>query len=168
MIELKFASGRAGRNYALMACIAAALAASAPSFTQSAYAQGKRYIEWRQQDNSPKALIDEIRRIIDRAEAERAADPLLFQDLRGAIRNYESQSNGVSSSRPIMTPPASSSVTAPSAPTAPSDPRKQSVRVTVLKDNFADGDYLTNPAWKAHEGSVNYCLKSLIIPLIRM
>jgi hypothetical protein len=152
MIELKFASGRAGRNYALMACIAAALAASAPSFTQSAYAQGKRYIEWRQQDNSPKALIDEIRRIIDRAEAERAADPLLFQDLRGAIRNYESQSNGVSSSRPIMTPPASSSVTAPSAPTAPSDPRKQSVRVTVLKDNFADGDYLTNPAWKAHEG----------------
>lgn len=110
-------------------------------------AQQRRYIEWREKDDGAQALVEELRRIIKQAEAQKAADPLLFRDLRDAIGRYEAD-RGQGPARSADAPSAPRpTVAAPAVrPAAPQ-------RVTLMNDRFDDGDFSTNPTWSVSEGA---------------
>ena len=68
-------------------------------------------------------LVDKLNALIDAAEKSRAADPVFLRDLRALTQGYAA--------------PKAVSVLSP---------------VSVLSDDFSDGDFSANPAWRVSEG----------------
>ncbi len=103
-------------SYSALALITL-LVAAAPASAQT-------YGTWQdpdaeaENDNSRlQDLVSRLRAIVDQAEKDRAADPLLLQDLRALADNYDRAASDV-----------------------------------VLSDDFSDGDFTANPAWRVIEG----------------
>jgi hypothetical protein len=98
------------------------IAASAQTTTQ--------YQPWQPSATGSQTLIDELRRMVDQAERDRAASPDFLADLKGLLTRYGAAGG---TSAPPATPPAGTRA--------------------VFSDDFADGNYTANPAWAVLQGN---------------
>ena len=108
--------------------IALAGALSATLVAAGAGAQDSRYGSWQPPGGAgdAAAMVRELRALVDEAERARAADPRFLRDLRDLADRHDH-------------------VAAAPAP-AP-------LAATVLRDDFADGDYTRGTAWTVTAGS---------------
>ncbi|MBC8268548.1 MAG: hypothetical protein H8E36_07365 [Rhodospirillaceae bacterium] len=117
------------------------LAFSALVFLSLPVAAEQKYSAWSNPDGSggtTKELVDKLNALIDEAEKSRAADPVFLRDLRALTSGFAVPEN-----------------------VAPKD-------VSVLSDDFSDGDFNTNPVWTVNEGRFwiekDWGLRSAITP----
>jgi hypothetical protein len=134
--------------------ILAAVLLSSTAMAQTA----PRYAPWQppQQDQS-KALLDDLSRMVNQAERDRAASPDFIADLKGLMQRYSVSTAPAEPPVPAQPPaaPAQPPAAAPApAPAAPAPAQPASLAGTrVFSDDFSDGNYTANPAWTSLQGT---------------
>lgn len=119
------------QSYTFRALAAALLlAGAAPVLAQSTTETQPRYAPWDATQQNAQNMLKELKALIDEAERSRAANPVFLQDLRDLAAKYEATL--AASTTPAPAPAASF--------------------VRLLSDNFSDGNYTANPAWKVSAG----------------
>ncbi|MGK9244284.1 hypothetical protein KXS07_18200 [Inquilinus limosus] len=148
----------------LLPVLAAALL-STTALAPTAMAQTtQRYAPWQppQQDQT-RALLDDLSRMVNQAERDRAASPDFIADLKGLMQRYSASASTAAPAAPSPAeppaqppvpaqPPAAAPAPAPGQP--PAQPASASLAGTrVFSDDFSDGNYTANPAWTSLQGS---------------
>ena len=87
-------------------------------------AQESRYGAWASDGDATRGLVGELRTLVDEAELARAADPRFLRDLRDLAGRYDIAAR-----------------------------YDQPAQVELLRDTFADGEFLRSPAWSVTSGS---------------
>lgn len=110
------------------AALALALAGTGGFAVAQTTTDAPRYGAWEgNADPNLQKMVDELGKLIDEAAKAKAANPVFLQDLRDLATKYRSAAT------PAATP----------APVTLS---------RLLTDNFSDGDFTANPAWKVSAG----------------
>lgn len=126
------------RRLASVSALALALAAGLgfngdgprPASAESATTQ---YQPW--QGSNMQKLLAELKAKIAQAEADQAASPDFLADLKALQAKYEAL--------------------AAATPATPAQPAAIPAGTVLLTDNFADGNYASNPTWKVSAGQWN-------------
>lgn len=134
---------------ALLPVLAAALLSS------TALAQStQRYAPWQpaQQDQT-KALLDDLSRMVNQAERDRAASPDFIADLKGLVDRYSASVAPPAAAAPVPAQPPTAAQPPVAAPVpAPAQPASLA-GTRVFSDDFNDGNYTANPAWTSLQGT---------------
>jgi hypothetical protein len=156
------------RNAAAIALVTAVAGMSAPAVAQTA----DQYTPW--QSPREQALLDELRRMVARAERDRAASPDFLGDLDRLIERYSSD-RAAATAPPPPAPEAPSSEVSTAKPPAPAaggpvppvagEPPAQvaaparpleeppiTIGDTVVGDDFSDGNFTAAPGWTVVQG----------------
>lgn len=140
--------------------ILAAILLSSTAMAPVALAQTtQRYAPWQpaQQDQT-KALLDDLSRMVNQAERDKAASPDFIADLKGLAQRYSATIAPPASTAPVPAQPpeapAQPPVAAPAPAPAPAPAQPASLAGTrVFSDDFSDGNYTANPAWTSLQGT---------------
>jgi len=121
------------RLFATAVALAAGCLFLAAAPAPRAQAQDGAYQPWSgSPEQQVRQLTKDLKALIAKAEAAHAADPNFIADLKKLAAQYETAAGGAS--------------TGGNNTDTPSTPR------IVLRDDFSDGDYTRNPAWKVSAG----------------
>ena len=144
---------------ALLPVLAAALLSTTVLATPALAQTTQRYAPWQPpQPDQSKALLEELSRMVNQAERDKAASPDFIADLKGLVQRYSASTVPAEPPVPAQPPAASTQppAAAPAPAPAPAEPGAAPASLAgtrVFSDDFSDGNYTANPAWTSLQGS---------------